>query len=922
MASMSPERWSRISALFDAAVDLDEPERSAYLEQHCTDPADLAEVRSLLKHADSATLTNPLAAVQAVVGQAMGRFTPEGWLNRQLGPWRLVRIIGQGGMGVVFAAEHVELGKAAAVKLISRAFIDPLAEARFLRERKILSRLEHPNIARILDGGTEEGMPYFVMELIDGYPLLEWCNSRQLSIDDRLRLFLELCAAVHYAHRNLVVHRDLKPNNVMVTREGVPRLLDFGIARMLESDADDAVTGTADRMMTPGYASPEQILGQPISTATDVYALGAVLFELLTGEVAQPVSSLADAVRIICERPTVPPSSVVQDPARARILKGDLDTIVAMAMRKEPERRYPTAGELGEDIRRYLARLPVTAQPDTALYRLRRFLARNRVAALLGTVALIFLVAGVIGTWQMAEARAVEADRARQRLQEVRQLANRFLFEFDAAIAPIAGTTAAREMIVRTAQEYLAGLVADAEVEPGLADELATAYEKLGTLQGLPSASSLGQVNEGIESFKKAQDLRLKALEQRPDDRVALRALVRNHAVLSSLRSEGENYEDAAAEAEAAVSRAAGLESSTDADDLHAAGEAHHALAERRRQKSGMDLAVKAYERAIQLHRAGLQARPSSSGERLLASSLERMATALSWQGQFEASARALEESSSLRGAALAKNPTDAQAKRRQLVTFQLLSRLYYDPELPSLGDRAAGQVNAERMLELAEELVAKDPANATAMGDLARAYYARAGYWRENDPAKALADYDRALDLTTRMGSGSDALYGRIYLLRLSVIPLRRLGRLNEATERLERAHTLQAELTQKQGQPETFLTAQLLGEKARLAVAKRDPKARQYFEDAIAHQLNMVSKSPTRQDFLAVLSHSLEDAGRFMESQGDTRSACQMHRQRIEAWNRWNQSNTRSPYSLEAQRRAEFAGAACSGFQSPPQK
>jgi serine/threonine-protein kinase len=444
---MTPERWQRIKQVFDGAAERPPAERPAYLDEACAGDEELrAEVESLLESEE-----REVSLLDGGVLDAFGRMLAyePGEGGRRLGNYRLLHEIGRGGMAVVFAAVRADeqYRQQVAIKLIRRGMDSERMVARFRQERQILANLVHPNIARLLDGGvTDEGLPYLVMELIDGEPIDLYCDRRQLSIGRRLELFRTICAAVHSAHQNLVVHRDLKPSNILVTADGTPKLLDFGIAKLLEPDGDPAPGGgdrpaelTVDgpRPMTPNYASPEQVLGKPVTTASDGYALGVLLYRLLTGRRPYRLDGLRgrpsrEIERLICEQEPERASAAVrrepaggeaeetaedtaEDAARLRgttpehlhrTLRGDLDNILGMAMRKEPERRYGSAEQLSEDVRRYLERLPVIAREDTLAYRAGKFVRRHRFGVAAAALIFLSLVAGIAATtWQARVAR-------------------------------------------------------------------------------------------------------------------------------------------------------------------------------------------------------------------------------------------------------------------------------------------------------------------------------------------------------------------------------------------------------------------------------------------------------------------------------------------------------------------------------------
>jgi serine/threonine protein kinase len=350
--------------------------------------------------------------------------------------------------------------------------------ARFRNERQILAALDHPHIAALYDGGsTEEGLPYIVMEYVAGQPLNQYCDSHGLSLATKLRLFRQICDAVQYAHQKLIVHRDLKPANILVTADGVPKLLDFGIAKLLlapELLGDAALrTETGVSVMTPDYASPEQIRGEAVSTASDVYSLGVVLYELLAGQRPHALArhDRVELLREICETDPKPPSA-----AGDAALRGDLDTIVLKALHRDPARRYRSVEQFSEDIRRYLENRPVTARPDTLVYRLSRFTARNPW----GIAAVAALVLS------LASGTAVSLSQARtaqQRFQQVRKLAGRFI-ELHDDVARLPGSTAVRAKMVATALDYLDNLARSAGNDSELLHELGQAYAKVADAQG------------------------------------------------------------------------------------------------------------------------------------------------------------------------------------------------------------------------------------------------------------------------------------------------------------------------------------------------------------------------------------------------------------------------------------------------------
>ena len=445
------ERWQQADAVFSEALDLPPEKRAAFLDEACAGDADLRREVERLFEADAQAglfLETPSDWFDAprLPGPgvaAEGDRARRAVLGQQVGPYRLLDEIGHGGMGTVYLAERADgqFEQQVALKLVRSGVATDEALRRFRLERQILAGLHHPHVARLLDGGvTEDGTPYFVMEYVAGIPIDRYCDEHRLSIAERLRLFCTVCAAVQYAHQNLVVHRDLKPSNILVTDDGQVKLLDFGIARLLDPEArtlSPALTQTGLRLMTPEYASPEQVRGEPVGTASDGYQLGVLLYELLTGHrpYRLPGRLLHHIERIVCEEmPTRPSTAVVQieevevsgdggtqsitpeQVSRARStsierlrrrLAGDLDNIVLMALRKEPARRYASVGNLEADIQRHLTGLPVRARPDTLVYRATKFVRRNWIGVAATLLVMLSLVAGLtVALWQARIAAA------------------------------------------------------------------------------------------------------------------------------------------------------------------------------------------------------------------------------------------------------------------------------------------------------------------------------------------------------------------------------------------------------------------------------------------------------------------------------------------------------------------------------------
>jgi len=570
------EHWQQVKELFVAAADLPPAERGRFLDQACAGDARLRQELERLLDADG---KNGEAIISAIETEARSLFTMEGVLGSRIGAYRIVDEVGSGGMGAVYLAvrDDDQYQKRVAIKLIRRGMDTADMLARFLHERQILANLEHPLIARLLDGGTsQDGRPFLVMDYVEGQPLDVYCRDRDLDIHARCRLFLKVCEAVSYAHRSLVVHRDLKPGNILVTLDGSPKLLDFGVAKLLDADTGAGRTMAALRPMTPDYASPEQIRGDPITTATDVYSLGAILYELLSGVRAHrfPSYGLREVERVICETdpPRLSEAAPEAAPHRRQQLQGDLEAIVSKAMRKEPASRYTTVDQLSADVERYLNGWPVSARQGNVAYRARKFVRRNRMAIAAAALLACALIGGTTAATiqarraareqaraeiqrrlalesearaqasrQEAERQAAEAQRqsalaeaqsrqadleriaadtqrqiADRRFEQVRQLSGKFLLDFHDAIAKLPGATAARKMVVETGLKYYDTLVEEAHGNRDLIEEVARGYVRLGDAQGNPYYANLGDISGALASYRKAVALRQKISDPSP----------------------------------------------------------------------------------------------------------------------------------------------------------------------------------------------------------------------------------------------------------------------------------------------------------------------------------------------------------------------------------------------------------------------
>ncbi len=565
---------TQFKEIFEAVVDLPISERANLLADRCAGNDKMRSDIERLLAADDAAGGFLESSPFYESANALAEIGSRKFIGQTIGAYHIEREIGAGGMGTVFLATR-DLGGASqkvAIKIVHQGAHSKEIIRRFLIERKILAGLEHSGIARLIDAGeTPDGLPFLVMEYIDGKPLDEYCRAKNRSIEDRLLLFRKVCAAVAYAHRRLIIHRDLKPSNILATDDGEPKLLDFGIAKLLAPvDAETPQTATLMNLLTPAYAAPEQIRGETITTATDVYSLGVILYELLAG--VRPFAfgdkNFQEIVRVICETDPPKPSEAStlrnrtsdtaerNDPVTGdnetggfkivtnKSLRGDLDNIVLKALRKDPERRYQSVEQFSEDIGRYLKGLPVSARPDTFSYRATKFFQRNRLAVASSALIVLLLIGGIVGTTWQAMRAARQQQIAEQRFAQVRELANNVVFKYYDEIEKLSGSTKLRETLVSDALRYLDSLSQDAAGDVSLQKELAEAYLRIARVQDKHFEPNLGKSEAAIDSTRKAVSILEPLVETSDDEQIRITLANSYIELASNLRRKG-NFTEA-----------------------------------------------------------------------------------------------------------------------------------------------------------------------------------------------------------------------------------------------------------------------------------------------------------------------------------------------------------------------------------------
>jgi len=681
-----------------------------------------------------------------------------------VGKFVLKQRLGAGGMGVVYLAERPDQKTGpVAIKVVKRGMDTEEILRRFNRERDMLASLKsHPNIAHFeFADVTASGLSYFVMEYIDGEHIDDYCQVRKLNVDEVLRLFLQVCGAVQAAHQRTIVHRDLKPSNIVVTRDGVPKLLDFGIAKSLQGDSSDQTFSTMPeiRMMTPRYASPEQIEGYAADVRMDVYALGVILYELITGAHPHRVENLpvSEALQRICNDEPIPPSVVESSPEnlmpKARELRRDLENILLKALHKDPDRRYGSAEQFSSDIERYLDGQPVSAHADTHFYKLGKFVRRHRtlVAGAVAFVALL-IASTILVTWQAHVARLQRA-AAERRFQDVRSLANWLVFDFHDRIVKLHGATEARQLLIQRALQYLDGLSRESAGDPGLQREIAQSYLKLGDVLGYPNDANLGDREGALGSYKKA----LAILDSLTRSGNTTTNVLRNSAVvhqrIGEMLLKGGNSDEAFDHITTGQKILEGLVRSGKTDravrtDLAVSYTKVGASYERRGETTK---ALAEYKSAMELFQALRKQDPKDSeaarNVTVLYSKLGDMDLAL---GHLDDALSNYRSSMEIRERAVAGDLNNREASRDLATVYDRISTVYQDQK------RIEAALEYERKT-LAIDLNAldRDPKDADTKADVASDYAATSdlisqmGHWQE-----ALTEQQRALQLRKELHS------------------------------------------------------------------------------------------------------------------------------------------------------------------------
>jgi serine/threonine protein kinase len=878
---------ARIEELFHKVADLPAEARTQYFAEHAVDEETRREVEALLEFDSGASLFLQ-RDISIAASRALPQLDPSDW---RCGPYRLLDVIGRGGMGAVYLAERAdgEVTQQVAVKLLPPG-AGATQRERFLQERQILASLTHPNIARMLGAGhVENGLPFLAMEYVEGKPIDIFCAG--LSIRQKVSLILKVCAAVSYLHRNLIVHRDLKPSNILVTSEGEPRLLDFGIAKILDVATDSTMTSM--RMLTPDYASPEQVTGGRISTATDIYSLGAVLYQLLTG---QPAHEFEDhspeaIARVVTTREVTRPSRWAPE------LKGDLEFILLKALRKDPQERYGTVEQLAEDLGAFLESRTVKARSGNAWYRVRKFLRRYWVPVIAAALVVISLSAGLY----VANRQRIIAER---RFGELHALSSRLLdLETEIRVSDLK----LRNQLISLSIQYLEGLGGEALHDRALALEVSKAYLRVARNQGVPEWNQQGQYAEAEKSLSKANTFADSVLGTDPNNRQALwlsANVAHDRAVTAYAERRFQQVLAYSPQVIEAFDRLVRLGNLT-RREINGATYMYGDLAE-------VHLGLHRFSDAVRYARMGIeisQKTPTVPGPR--AQAFNMLAGGLMYLGDFQGARDAIQESKKQLEKLLRENPYPAY---NGLILSQTRSR-----EGLILGED--GGVNLNRPLEAAVPLQeAFDAMEQFAQKDSdyyeGRSVVALAGHYlgdvlRHSDPKRALEVYDHSLVRIREVPNDVAARRLETLLLAGSSYAARWMHHEKDAKDRIDAALRL---LSETKDYPAGSIRAGSEADTALRALADHYAETGQPEQALEIYQelfRKIAASNPDpRNDLLnsAYVSRLNASLAMLLRRTGKDDKAVALEADRLELWRYWNRKLPNNPFVL---RQLEAASA-----------
>ena len=885
---MQTDKWKKIKEILGDVLSLEPSARRSFLDNAGLSEEIRAEVESLLAFETEAKDSMRLSAIEFTRDFFDNRDEKTAFVGQDFGVYRVVSELGYGGMGAVYLAERTDgkFEQKVALKVLKREMNTAALRRRFQQEREILASLEHPNIARLLDAGTtDDGIPYLAMEYVEGLPIDDFCNKNKLELNQRLDLFRKVCAAVNFAHRNLVVHRDLKPSNILVTGDEMPKLLDFGISKFLSEDFEQVNSATVTKLgaMTPGYASPEQLQHKSVTTATDIYSLGVILYEILSGHrpFETKENDLKEIYHAVVESEAPPPSALVDTIAKefkkkteaktevkqlddfapatkiagfdarteavkfrrtmpqsirlnSSSLRGDLDNIVLKALRKEPERRYSSAENFAEDIRRHQQGLPVSARPNTFSYRAGKFIKRNRASVTAAALIVLAIIGGIAATLWQARAAQAERVRAEKRFNDVRKLANSYLFDVYPEIEMLEGSLKAREKIVQNALEYLDSLSQEAGDDLELQRELAKAYEKVGDVQGAMNVTNQGDINAGLESYRKAQRLREAVYAAAPNNAEIKEDLAKTYQIIAQTlwwnndTAGAEDYFEKAVKLRREL--AAADPSSIILQNRLAVLLLDHASIPMFNVQNEKASAL--IGEAENLLREILKNTPDHFlSQRALARALRNFSTVMANMGDFDGAIRNLDQSVAITDALIRQKPDDYVLKRTGW-----LNQITYCEIYVTKRDGENAVESCLKAVDFNAKALEKEPDESAALNDLAITYYNIArGYRFSNNPNAAIEYAQKAIETMSKLDKiapGTNDYVRGIAVYQAEIADsLLTLGQREKALEHLRKSQMALEKVVEKDNKVTTYQmdlakTYQLLakahnkkGEKAKAA-------------------------------------------------------------------------------------------------------
>lgn len=909
MSSLSPELWQEVSPYLDQLLSLPEDEHATWMQTFRTQRPDLANLLQELLE-EHQTLAKDQFLERSPVPEAETLSS-----GQKVGAYTLIAPIGRGGMGSVWLAERSDgrFARRVAVKFLNFSVAATGAQ-RFKLEGTILGQLTHPHIAELIDAGvTGNGEPYLVLENVEGEHIDEFCDQHRLGLDGRIQLFLDVLSAVAHAHANLVVHRDLKPSNVLVRKDGQVKLLDFGIAKLLVNDAEAGkrtqLTVDGSAALTPQYAAPEQVTGAAVTTATDTYALGVLLYLLLTGQhpAGAVKHSAAQLVKAIVE--TEPPRAsqavalanteiagvhgATPDKLR-RQLHGDLDTIIAKALKKSPSERYSSVTELADDLQRYLKHQPISARPDTMAYRARKFIRRNGTLVALATSAVVLVVGSLSAGLYVANRERGIAER---RFLQVRQLANKFI-ALDNDIRGLPGSTKVRMQIVSDSLQYLTSLGSDVHGDKDLALEIAYAYVRVAHAQGDPTSPNLGQFAEAEVSLKKAETFVDSVLKTDPTNRRALfiaATIAHDRMILAGEQNRRAELVSWAAKASECIERFMKL-GNVDAKDVYSMAYFEQNIAYGYDDARHFADALRAGQRAMEI------TQPVPSAQRVRGSILGAL-TVARWQtGNLEGALQTAQQAVTLQEAQAASG----HASLRVNLAIALYNGgmiLGKEDAEPSLGRSRDALAVFQRGLDIGEDLARMDSLDFLSRSTVAKLGLEIGNILRHDNPQKALAVYDHALSRLREAKTNVSTEFYAADLLAGSSYPARWVGRENEARRRIEEAF----QLLRDAGQFPSDAVEPMSRSYDVLRAAADDYVETGQTHKAVAAYQELLDKliawKPDLQNDLrdaTCISRTWSALAGLLRRTGHGEEADRVEAQRTELWNHWDSKLSNAPFLL----------------------